>query len=153
MGTSTVTFGGEKGDLRLRGKSAKGTGYSKFRFGNSTKVSCNGDIRTLVRYKNYAITNTSEAQFRNLFYGCTALTQAPELPATTLAEYCYYRMFEGCKNLNQITMLATDISAYCCLSGWLNGVSSTGTFIKAKNMNSLSTGSSGIPKGWTVIDR
>ncbi len=50
-------------------------------------------------------------------------------------------------------MLATDISAYCCLSGWLNGVSSTGTFIKAKNMNSLSTGSSGIPKGWTVIDR
>ena len=47
-------------------------------------------------------------------------------------------------------MLATDISAESCLDNWLEGVSSTGTFTKAAEMESLSTGVSGIPEGWTV---
>ena len=50
-------------------------------------------------------------------------------------------------------MIATDISAPGCLRSWLYGVSKTGTFIKAKNMNSLPIGASGIPEGWTVIDK
>lgn len=29
-----------------------------------------------------------------MFYGCTSLTQAPALPATTLGSYCYRFMFE-----------------------------------------------------------
>ena len=49
-------------------------------------------------------------------------------------------------------MLATDISAKYCLDGWVNGVSSTGTFVKHPNMTSLPTGVSGIPTGWTVQD-
>lgn len=49
--------------------------------------------------------------YSNMFYGCTSLTQAPELPATTLASECYRNMFYGCSNLNYIKMLATDISA------------------------------------------
>ena len=47
-------------------------------------------------------------------------------------------------------MLATDISAYTCLILWLSGVTSKGTFIKAKEMTSLPTGDHGIPSGWTV---
>ena len=31
--------------------------------------------------------------YRDMFYGCTSLTQAPVLPATTLADYCYAYMF------------------------------------------------------------
>ncbi len=31
-----------------------------------------------------------------MFYGCTSLTTAPSLPATKLAERCYYGMFYGC---------------------------------------------------------
>ena len=34
-----------------------------------------------------------------MFYGCTSLTQAPALPATTLANYCYRGMFFGCTSL------------------------------------------------------
>ena len=36
------------------------------------------------------------------------------------------------------------------LGEWLLGVSSTGTFIKAAEINDLPKGSSGIPTGWTV---
>lgn len=49
-------------------------------------------------------------------------------------------------------MLATNIGASYCLSDWLYKVSSTGTFTKAAVMESLPTGDSGIPLGWTVKD-
>ena len=49
-------------------------------------------------------------------------------------------------------MLATNISATGCLSNWVNGVASTGTFVKNPSMTSLPTGTSGIPSGWTVVD-
>ena len=90
--------------------------------------------------------------YSSMFQGCTSLTTAPELPATTLKMSCYYHMFENCNKLNSITMLATDISASGCLSIWVRGVSSTGTFTKASSMTTLPTGNSGVPSGWTVVD-
>ena len=90
--------------------------------------------------------------YQYMFQGCTSLTTAPELPATALAKYCYYNMFQGCSNLNYIKMLATDISASNCLGNWVNGVASTGTFVKDPNMTSLPSGNNGIPNGWTVED-
>ena len=62
-----------------------------------------------------------------MFYGCTSLTTAPELPATTLAEACYSGMFCDCTSLNNITCLATDISASDCLEIWVDNVASAGT--------------------------
>jgi hypothetical protein len=90
--------------------------------------------------------------YRNMFYNCSSLTTAPVLPATTLASGCYYYMFRGCSNLNYIKMLATNISASYCLSSWVYGVASTGTFVKNPAMTSLPTGTSGIPNGWIVVD-
>jgi hypothetical protein len=87
-----------------------------------------------------------------MFNGCTSLTTAPELPATTLADYCYIYMFRGCSKLNYIKMLATNISISGCLTNWVSNVSSTGTFVKNPAMTSLPTGKSGIPSGWTVVD-
>ena len=87
-----------------------------------------------------------------MFYGCTNLTTAPQLPATTLAEYCYDYMFYGCSKLNKITMLATDISATNCLYEWVGKVASSGTFIKNAAMTSLPSGENGIPNGWTIQD-
>ena len=88
--------------------------------------------------------------YQNMFYGCKSLTTAPALPATTLASNCYQNMFYNCIKLNYIKMLATNISASNCLKNWVNGVSSTGTFVKNAAMTSLPTGASGIPSGWTV---
>ena len=87
-----------------------------------------------------------------MFQGCTSLVTAPELPATTLAERCYRGMFYTCSKLNKITMLATDISASNCLGDWVTYVATTGTFIKNPAMTTLPTGNSGIPSGWTVED-
>ena len=91
--------------------------------------------------------------YREMFHGCTNLTAAPELPATTLVNYCYQGMFYGCTNLSSITMLATNIPASGgCLSNWVSGVASTGTFTKA-SAATLETGASGIPEGWTVVNK
>lgn len=90
--------------------------------------------------------------YHHMFYGCSNLTTAPELPATTLKSLCYAEMFGGCSKLNYIKCLATNISADRCTNYWLNGVSSTGTFIKASSMTSWETGASGIPTGWTVVN-
>lgn len=90
--------------------------------------------------------------YHHMFYGCSNLTTAPELPATTLAQSCYGEMFGGCSKLNYIICLATDISADRCTYVWINGVASTGTFVKNPHMNDWPTGTSGIPSGWTVVN-
>jgi hypothetical protein len=87
---------------------------------------------------------------QNMFENCTSLATAPELPATTLASFCYSYMFHGCTKLNYIKMLATDISATNCLSNWVKGVASTGTFVKNKNATWNVTGENGVPRGWTI---
>ena len=97
-------------------------------------------------------TTLVDSCYMTMFQGCTSLTTAPELPATTLAEYCYYYMFDGCTNLNYIKCLATNISERNCTKNWVSGVASTGTFVKNPNMNGWTTGSNGIPSGWTIID-
>ena len=123
--TSTVKdikFGGIKGNLRLRGKSSKGTtgyedectSYSTISFGKTPKVSCTGDIRTLIDYENYADVSTENARFIGLFEGNTKLTTAPALPATTLAKQCYHTMFNGCSSLTEAPSLpATTLTDYC----------------------------------------
>lgn len=93
-------------------------------------------------------TTLADNCYQQMFYNCTSLTTAPALPATTLAQSCYINMFNGCENLNYIESLATDISAIDC-DTWVQGVSETGTFVKAAGVN-WPTGDSGIPEGWTV---
>ena len=128
---NAVAFGGAKGNLRLRGKSSKGTAvsdtnYSTISFGNTTAVSCTGDIRTLIDYKSYASANTVNARFCYLFSGCTALSTAPELPAMTLADYCYFYMFNGCSSLTTAPKLsAMTLDVYCYAQMFLSCTSLT----------------------------
>ena len=96
-------------------------------------------------------TTLAKQCYRAMFQDCTSLTTALELPATTLAEGCYITMFYRCNKLSYIKMLATNISASDCLSGWVYGVASSGTFVKNKNATWNVTGDSGVPEGWTII--
>ena len=85
-----------------------------------------------------------------MFYKCTALTQAPVLPANILETSCYSQMFYDCSNLNYVkAMFTTDTTLSSYLSMWLDGVSSTGTFVKNTNATWSNT-DAGIPSGWTV---
>ena len=115
-----VDFGGDKGNLRLRGTNTNGTAsadepYSTIIFtDDNVKVACKGDIRTLLDWKNYSTVETQNARFCNLFEGCSVLTSAPELPATTLALGCYNSMFYDCKSLTSApTLSATELAIYC----------------------------------------
>ena len=108
------------------------------------------DCTNITEAPELPATTLAESCYSSMFIGCTNLTQAPELPATILVERCYSSMFMGCEKLNNITMLATDVSASYCLSRWMEDVAPIGTFTKAKEMESLSNGNSGIPNGWSI---
>ena len=115
-----VTFGGTNGDLRLRGTNTNGTAskfnsYSTIKFTDpNVKVACTGDIRTLLDWRNYNIVETNNAKFCSLFNGCSVLTSAPDLPATTLANECYYGMFVDCTSLASAPELkATTLAPKC----------------------------------------
>ena len=115
-----ISFGGEYGDLRLRGTNHNGTAkdesyYSTIKFTDETvDVACTGDIRTLLDWKNYNIVKTDNARFCSLFENCSVLTSAPELPATKLANCCYYYMFWKCTNLTSAPVLpATTLAVHC----------------------------------------
>ena len=115
-----VPFGGAKGDLRLRGINPNGTATAwyacstiKFTEAN-VNVACTGDIRTLLDWRNYNIVETNNARFCYLFENSSVLTSAPELPATKLADYCYYSMFNGCTKLTSAPVLpATTLAKGC----------------------------------------
>ena len=116
--------------------------FSWINFGNpNVKVDCSGDIRTLIdytAYKTVATENSSfislfrnctalksakelllatalkESCYRQMFEGCTSLTQAPDLPATVLKESCYQSMFKGCTSLEKAPKLpAKELDNYC----------------------------------------
>ena len=59
-----------------------------------------------------------------MFQGCTSLTQAPALPATTLANYCYYNMFSDCTSLTKAPVLPATALAPNCYSNMFAGCTS-----------------------------
>ena len=119
-----IKFGGSHGNLRLRGKSSKGTSlngayygyeYSEIRFTTkNSPVDCTGDIRTLIDYENYANASTTNARFCKLFFGNEELRTAPSLPAQSLASRCYYAMFSGSTSLTTAPSLPAETLAENC---------------------------------------
>ena len=70
----------------------------------------------LINAKNLSLPATTLASncYRNMFYGCTSLTTAPNLLATTLVTYCYAAMFGNCTSLTTAPNLpATTLANNC----------------------------------------
>ena len=98
---------------------------------NGTDVRCNGNIETLL---DYATVETGQHPamanycFCSLFYSCTALTKAPDLPAMTLVEGCYGGMFTNCTSLTQAPSLpATTLADFCYATMFVHCTSLTQT--------------------------
>lgn len=115
-----VTFGGNNGTLRLRGKNHNGTAKDSWNYATITfekadeNVTCTGDIRTLLDHESYKTVATDQARFCYLFENCKALTSAPDLPAETLADNCYLSMFRNCTNLvNAPALPAETLNEFC----------------------------------------
>ncbi len=122
-----VDFGGANGTLSLRGTNLRGTGesvakYSKIIFTDpSVKVTCTGDIRTLLKHADYKNVVTNQARFYSLFENCSALTSAPDLPAESIANHCYFSMFSGCNNLKSAPELPAKILKTGCYDKMFSG--------------------------------
>ena len=94
--------------------------YNKFQ--STGKMKCEGDIRSLV--KPIAVEDYSYFA-RGLFVSCSSLTQAPSiLPATTLANKCYYEMFRGCSSLTKAPELPATTMASSCYHGMFHNCTS-----------------------------
>lgn len=57
-------------------------------------------------------TTLSASCYRNMFYSCTKLTQAPKLPAKKLEEACYASMFCYCSSLKKAPVMVAEEMAY-----------------------------------------
>lgn len=62
-----------------------------------------------------------------MFNNCTSLVTVPELPATTLANYCYSRMFSGCTSLTTAPELPAMALANRCYFYMFSGCESLTT--------------------------
>ena len=138
-----ITLGSVGDAVKLRGinpggfVSDDGEQYSAFTM--SGKIAASGNAQTIVDGDNPTLTakpmpcfssdetsdvltqapalpatTLAEYCYDGMFYGCTGLTQAPALPATTLATECYFHMFYGCTGLTQAPALpATTLATEC----------------------------------------
>ena len=92
-----------------------------------TDIKCIGNIENLLDYATVESGNhpiMSGGCYNSLFKNCTSLTQAPELPATTLANSCYSNMFFNCTSLIQAPELPATTLANNCYTGMFSGCTS-----------------------------
>ena len=110
MTWSDYTFGtvitlNDAGDKVYFRKADEGvaSGFSTFTayyyFSMTGSIAASGNVMSLIDQSCEALEIPCSYCFCRLFEDCTALTSAPELPATTLAERCYGSMFKNCTAL------------------------------------------------------
>ncbi len=78
-----------------------------------------GNAMSLTNGDNFeSVTNIESCALGYILYSCTNLISAENLrlPATTLAESCYYNMFTGCRNLIHAPELPATVLATRCYS-------------------------------------
>ena len=117
----------------------RGTGNSKITGTTSSSakwsliganIACNGDIDLLLDYSTVKSGNRPLMTvncYAYMFRGCTSLTAAPSLPATTLAGSCYDSMFQGCTSLTAAPSLPATTLAGSCYSYMFYGCTSLTT--------------------------
>ena len=99
----------------LKGGEPNGTpaweNYSNFKMAGT--IAASGSVMSLVDGNGESKTIPYAYCFCRLFQDCS-LTKAPELPATTLAEGCYYEMFRFCTGLTKAPALPATTLAESC---------------------------------------
>ena len=137
----------------------RGTGNSKITGTTSSSakwsliganIACNGDIDLLLDYSTVKSGNRPLMTvncYAYMFRGCTSLTAAPSLPATTLAGSCYDSMFQGCTSLTTAPSLPATTLANYCYSDMFSGckkiklsTTASGTYTKSYRIPKSGTG-------------
>lgn len=166
----------------IRNKSNTITGFSSsasklYTFAFTDITNAAGNTNSLL-VKNGYVQRMLEQSFRRLFYNCSNLATAPDLPSVIAAESCYREMFSGCSllakapylparsgvvlhcygqmfynctSLNYVAIALQKLNSQNALTYWLDHVAPTGDFYCPTELT-ISTNSSGIPSGWTRHD-
>ena len=118
-----------------------GVGRHSHMFSSDENIKVGGNIKSLLNYKDMNGTKLKSGCFNNMFSGaeylsdaknlilndmnladscyhslfenCHSLTNAPVLPATTLARKCYLQMFKGTAITTAPKLPATKLAPYC----------------------------------------
>ena len=93
------------------------------------------------------VTTLTPYCYYSMFDGCKNLTNAPDLPAATLTEYCYREMFQHTK-VSRVKCLATSFGNGS-ISSWLNGVPNKSSSVITIKTNANWPNNS-WPSEWTV---
>ena len=125
VGTTTVTLENIGDYVKFRGTNtafASSTDdYNNFVI--TGQISASGDLTSILNEVGGDVV-LQENAFIAMFRGCTSLVQAPELPSTTLANYCYNAMYYGCTSLVQVPELPATSMANSCYSSMFRGCTS-----------------------------
>ena len=100
-------------------------GSKYFQFVMTGKIEAWHNVMSMLRTNDFATYESVVGYaFYHLFDGCTSLTKAPELPATTLAHNCYDCMFLGCTSLTKAPVLPATTLAETCYARMFDGCTS-----------------------------
>ena len=116
LDTAITLNTGDEVSFRAKEDRTSAPGYSNyFYFMMTGKIEAWHNVMSMLRTNDFATYESVVGYgFNSLFIGCTSLTKAPVLPATTLAYNCYYNMFYGCTSLTEAPVLpATTLYKYC----------------------------------------
>lgn len=93
-------------------------------FEMSGLIAASGNVMSLIDKTCQSVAIPSRNCFRGLFEYCSSLTQAPELPAATLAIACYFHMFANCTSLTEAPELPATTLTNNCYTGMFMGCTS-----------------------------
>ena len=126
IGTAITLNAGEEVSFRAKAdREFEQSDKNYFQFNMTGKIEAWHNVMSLYRTNDFATyESVMKFAFYYLFNGCTSLTKAPRLPATTLARSCYYRMFDGCTSLTKAPYLPATSLAETCYWGMFSGCTS-----------------------------
>ena len=122
-GTTTITLANVGNKVYFRGDNitvSQSTSI-RYRFVMSGKIAASGNIMSLLDKTCQSTTISNSYCYYRMFDGCTSLTTAPALPATTLKSDCYSNMFNGCTSLTTAPVLPANTLANSCYYYMFNG--------------------------------
>lgn len=89
-----------------------------------------------------------DCAYARMFERCSSLEASPVLPSQSPATQAYWDMFWGCTSLRQITCYAkTNLGESGATRRWVEGVPGGGMFIQDPSVT-WPSGDHGIPAGW-----
>ena len=126
FGTVIPLNAGESCRWRCKSHPTTQSDQNYVRFVMTGKIEASGNVNSMLSsdFENLTSLSGCNYAFYRLFGSCSSLTQAPQLPATTLAVLCYSFMFDGCTSLTQAPVLPATTLANGCYDSMFKGCTS-----------------------------